>query len=260
MERVTREGPDEPLELNVKGSTGATGVICPEHGPGFAVQGERRQDGSGRAQGRRPGRARRTAGSVPIDPGDERRGARAGARRALVRASRHATSCPGAVLVAQERPARLSKGVRLRRSRQQDRQHHRHSLQSRIDQQEVHRDRRRAARRRRKARHHRHARRAHSRTIRRRCSRPATVAQLLGHTAGLADFFGDEFARTAKDRFRSNADYFALVSRAAAAVRAGRAQPVLQRLLHHAGCYHRARFRHAVRALRRRAHLHAAPA
>ena len=42
-------------------------------------------------------------------------------------------------------------------------------------------------------------------------SRPATVQQLLNHTAGLADFFGAEFNRTAKDRFRSNADYFTFV-------------------------------------------------
>jgi CubicO group peptidase (beta-lactamase class C family) len=43
-------------------------------------------------------------------------------------------------------------------------------------------------------------------------SRPATIEQLLNHTAGLADFFGDEFAKTPKDRFRSNADYFRFVS------------------------------------------------
>lgn len=43
-------------------------------------------------------------------------------------------------------------------------------------------------------------------------SRAATVAQLLGHSGGIADFFGDEFTRTSKDRFRSNADYFKLVS------------------------------------------------
>ena len=43
-------------------------------------------------------------------------------------------------------------------------------------------------------------------------SRSATVAQLLDHTAGLPDFFGPEFAQAAKDRFRSNADYFRFVS------------------------------------------------
>jgi CubicO group peptidase (beta-lactamase class C family) len=42
-------------------------------------------------------------------------------------------------------------------------------------------------------------------------SRPATVEQLLTHRAGLADFFGPEFTRAAKDQFRSNADYFRFV-------------------------------------------------
>ena len=42
-------------------------------------------------------------------------------------------------------------------------------------------------------------------------SRTATVQQLLNHRGGLADFFGPEFSQTSKDRFRSNADYFALV-------------------------------------------------
>lgn len=44
-------------------------------------------------------------------------------------------------------------------------------------------------------------------------SRAATLQQLLDHGAGIADVFGDEFARTSKDRFRSNADYFRFVSR-----------------------------------------------
>lgn len=43
-------------------------------------------------------------------------------------------------------------------------------------------------------------------------SRGATIAQLLDHTAGIADFFGPEFSAAAKDRFRSNADYFRFVS------------------------------------------------
>ncbi len=43
-------------------------------------------------------------------------------------------------------------------------------------------------------------------------TRAATVDQLLRHTAGVADFFGEEFSRTAKDRFRSNADYYKFVS------------------------------------------------
>jgi CubicO group peptidase (beta-lactamase class C family) len=37
------------------------------------------------------------------------------------------------------------------------------------------------------------------------------VQQLLSHTGGLSDFFGPEFEKAAKDRFRSNADYFSFV-------------------------------------------------
>jgi CubicO group peptidase (beta-lactamase class C family) len=44
-------------------------------------------------------------------------------------------------------------------------------------------------------------------------TRAATIDQLLRHGAGIADLFGDEFARTSKDRFRRNADYFSFVSK-----------------------------------------------
>lgn len=43
-------------------------------------------------------------------------------------------------------------------------------------------------------------------------TRAATVDQLLRHTAGVADVFGEEFSQSAKDRFRSNADYYKFVS------------------------------------------------
>ncbi len=42
-------------------------------------------------------------------------------------------------------------------------------------------------------------------------SRTATVEQLLGHRAGLSDFFGPEFTRAPKSQFASNADYFRFV-------------------------------------------------
>ena len=42
-------------------------------------------------------------------------------------------------------------------------------------------------------------------------SRTATVQQLLTHRGGLSDFFGPEFNKAAKDRFASNADYFTFV-------------------------------------------------
>ncbi len=45
-------------------------------------------------------------------------------------------------------------------------------------------------------------------------SRTATVDQLLHHSAGIADVFGEEFDRVSKDRFRSNADYYNFVSNA----------------------------------------------
>jgi D-alanyl-D-alanine carboxypeptidase len=43
-------------------------------------------------------------------------------------------------------------------------------------------------------------------------TRVATVDQLLHHRAGVADFFGEQFSAASKDRFRSNADYYKLVS------------------------------------------------
>ena len=43
-------------------------------------------------------------------------------------------------------------------------------------------------------------------------TRAATIDQLLTHRGGIADFFGEDFAREPKDRFRSNADYFRFVS------------------------------------------------
>ena len=43
-------------------------------------------------------------------------------------------------------------------------------------------------------------------------ARGATVAQLLGHTAGIVDFFGPAFDRAPKEQFRSNADYYRLVA------------------------------------------------
>ena len=43
-------------------------------------------------------------------------------------------------------------------------------------------------------------------------ARGATVAQLLNHQAGIVDFFGPEFDAAPKERFRSNADYFAFIA------------------------------------------------
>jgi CubicO group peptidase (beta-lactamase class C family) len=43
-------------------------------------------------------------------------------------------------------------------------------------------------------------------------AKPATVDQLLNHRAGIADFFGPDFAKTPKTQFRSNADYYRFVA------------------------------------------------
>ena len=43
-------------------------------------------------------------------------------------------------------------------------------------------------------------------------SRAATIEQLLSHRGGIADFFGPAFSQAPKDRFRSNADYVRHVS------------------------------------------------
>jgi CubicO group peptidase (beta-lactamase class C family) len=45
-------------------------------------------------------------------------------------------------------------------------------------------------------------------------AKSATIAQLLNHSAGIADFFGDRFSGLAKDPFRTNADYYRFVASA----------------------------------------------
>ena len=43
-------------------------------------------------------------------------------------------------------------------------------------------------------------------------TRAATIEQLLNHTGGIADFFGEQFRDANKEQFRSNEDYFKFVS------------------------------------------------
>jgi D-alanyl-D-alanine carboxypeptidase len=43
-------------------------------------------------------------------------------------------------------------------------------------------------------------------------AKPATIDQLLHFQVGIADFFGEAFAQTSKDRFQSNHDYYAFVA------------------------------------------------
>lgn len=44
-------------------------------------------------------------------------------------------------------------------------------------------------------------------------AKPATLEQLLRFQVGIADFFGEAFAKAPKDRFQSNHDYYELVAR-----------------------------------------------
>ena len=62
-------------------------------------------------------------------------------------------------------------------------------------------------------------------------SKRATVDQLLNHQAGIADFFGTEFEARPKSEFRSNADYYRLVSHLPPAFEPGKANQYCN------GCY-----------------------
>lgn len=62
-------------------------------------------------------------------------------------------------------------------------------------------------------------------------AKPATVEQLLAFQVGIADFFGDAFARADKSRFQSNRDFYAFVSPKPLAFLPG------ERTLYCNGCY-----------------------
>lgn len=209
-DRVVREGPDEPLEITVKGSTGTTGVIRLSLDPAspFKVSDVKVEAGP-RTEGGRGGRGDRPA--VPIDSTmtDD---AIAQALDAYLAPLAARDELSGAVLVAREgRPIfQKAYGFADRANRIANTTATRFNLGS-INKKftEVAVAQLTAA-----------GRLAAGDTLGalipdypQAVSKPATIAQLLGHTAGISDFFGEEFARTSKDRFRSNADYFAFVSR-----------------------------------------------
>jgi CubicO group peptidase (beta-lactamase class C family) len=210
MERARRQGPDEPLELHVKGSTGATGVIVltMDAEQPFKVGGVKLETVAGRREGR--GGPPMPA-SAPIDPGMSD----AELERALdAYLSRLASedTLSGAVLVARQgRPiVQKAYGFADRANRIPNTTGTRFNLGS-INKKftEIAIAQLVAA-----------GKLATTDTLGalipdypQALSRTATVAQLLGHTAGLSDFFGEEFSKTSKDRFRSNADYFSFVSR-----------------------------------------------
>jgi D-alanyl-D-alanine carboxypeptidase len=210
MERVVREGPDEPLEVNVKGSTGTTGVIRLSLDPAspFKVS-DIKVDAGARKEGGRGGRGERPA--VPIDPGMND-GSLAQALDTYLAPFAARDELSGTVLVARNgRPVfQQAYGYADRANKIANTTATRFNLGS-INKKftEVAVAQLTAA-----------GKLATGDSLGalipdypQEMSKPATIAQLLGHTGGISDFFGDEFARMSKDRFRSNADYFALVSR-----------------------------------------------
>jgi CubicO group peptidase (beta-lactamase class C family) len=208
MERVQRQGPDEPLELNVKGSTGATGaiVLTVDAESPFTVSGVRLETGA-----RKPGGRGGRPVPAPIDPGmsDDELARALDSHLARLAAE---DTLSGAVLVAKNgRPIfQKAYGFADRGNRILNTTGTRFNLGS-INKTftQIAIGQLVAA-----------GKLAPTDTLGallpdypQALTRTATVAQLLGHTAGISDVFGEEFSRASKDRFRSNADYFGLVSR-----------------------------------------------
>ena len=209
--RTTREGPDAPLELNVTGSTGATGVIRLTLDPAAPFKiGEIAIETAGRKD---VGRGN-SAVVVPIDASmtDDALGKALDTFLSRLAAQ---DQFSGAVLVAKDGQPVFQKayGYADRANRIANTTATRFNIGS-INKKftEIAIAQLAAA-----------GKLATTDTLGavlpdypQGLSKPATIAQLLNHSAGLADFFGDEFSRTAKDRFRSNADFFALVSQSPA--------------------------------------------
>jgi D-alanyl-D-alanine carboxypeptidase len=209
-DRVVRDGPDEPLQMHVRGSTGATGVITLILDPAapFKISDVRVDAASARPPG---GRGGDRSIPAPVDPSmsPEVMGRALDAHLSRLAAD---DTFAGALLVARDGRRIFEKAYGFadranRRPNTVDTRYNLGSINKKFTELAV--GQLAAA-----------GKLSREDTIGRffpdypqATSRAATIAQLLRHTGGIADFFGDEFSRTSKDRFRSNADYFALVSR-----------------------------------------------
>ena len=208
-DRVIRDGPDEPLQMHVKGSNGGTGVITLSTDPAvpFKISDVKVEAGSSRPAGR--GGDRQVP--APIDSAMTA-DTMAAALDAYLSGLAADDSFSGAVLVARDGRPIFVRGYGFadranRRPNTADTRYNLGSINKKFTELAV--GQLVAA-----------GKLSRDATIGtffpdypQTLSRTATVDQLLRHTAGISDFFGDEFSRTAKDRYRSNADYFALVSR-----------------------------------------------
>jgi D-alanyl-D-alanine carboxypeptidase len=209
-ERVIREGPDAPLELNVRGSTGATGVIrlSIESAAPYRITAID-ADGSGSGSGRDTPRSD-TLPAPPINGGmtaDEMSGALHSHLSKLAADG----VLSGVALVAKDgRPVfERAYGFADRANRIPN------TIGTRFNLGSINKTFTQTA----IAQLAAQGKLAPADPLSKflpnhpqEVSRSATIQQLLRHTAGIADFFGDEFARTSKDRFRTNADYYRLVS------------------------------------------------
>ena len=207
LDRVMREGPEEPLELNVKGSTG-TGVISLTTDPALPFKISGITVGASTGNGQRGGRGGIPA---PVDPDMTADALAKTLDQHLSQLSAEDTFS-GAALVAKDGHPIFQKayGFADRANRIANTTATRFNVGS-INKKftEVAIGQLIAT-----------GKLTATDTIGKffpdypqALSRSATIEQLLRHTGGLADFFGEEFSKAAKDRFRSNADYFALVSR-----------------------------------------------
>jgi CubicO group peptidase (beta-lactamase class C family) len=203
--RVTRDGPDAPLRLDVKGSTGAAGTIelVLEGDPPFKIGGVGVNVGG-------PGEDPGNVPAPPIGPGMSQEELSRGLDGYLRKLTEDEVFS-GVVLVAKNGTPLFEKGYGFadRANRLPNTSATRFNLgsinkiftQTAIEQLIA------------------RGKLERTDTIGERLpaypqaeTRAATIEQLLQHMGGISDFFNEEFERMAKDRFRSNADYYRFVS------------------------------------------------